>query len=182
MPAACPRRIYVESDPFASQVKVAKGDPDMIAALAAHDTHFSFGENLGAPDCDVPIERFRWLPTRQPVVLDLWDNPRGAGEAYNTITTWHNKDKNIVYKGETYYWTKDREFVKFLDLPRLSGQPFELAAGVDEDVKSRLRELGWTQRPAVAEHRRQVEQFLRRPARVRASMTIWTLTRRRLHG
>src|SRR5207245_609070 len=56
---ACPRRIYVESDPFAMQVKVARGDESARAALAAHDTHFSFGENLGAPDCDVPVERFR---------------------------------------------------------------------------------------------------------------------------
>src|SRR5215204_1434911 len=91
---ACRRRVYVESDPFASQVKVANGDAGMIAALAAHDTHFTFGENLGAADCDVPVERFRWLPTRQPVVLDLWDAGRvGKGEAYNTITTWHNKGK-----------------------------------------------------------------------------------------
>src|SRR5260370_37323750 len=30
---ACPRRIYVESDPFASQGKVAQGDAGMIAAL-----------------------------------------------------------------------------------------------------------------------------------------------------
>src|SRR5438093_9384807 len=89
---ACKRRIYVESDPFASQVKVAKGDAGMIAALAAHDTHFSFGENLGAPDCQVPIERFRWLPTRQPVVMDLWSGGeirKSAG--YRTITTWHNR-------------------------------------------------------------------------------------------
>src|SRR5947209_3142808 len=75
---ACPRRVYVESDPFASQVKVALGDQATIAALGAHDTHFTFGENLGAADCGVPCERFRWLPTRQPVVLDLWGNPGGV--------------------------------------------------------------------------------------------------------
>src|SRR5688500_11210331 len=51
---ACPRRIYVESDPFASQVKAANGDRGMIAALEAHDTLFTFGENVGAADCDVP--------------------------------------------------------------------------------------------------------------------------------
>src|SRR5207253_9846967 len=108
---ACPRRLYIESDPFASQVKVAKGDPGMIAALAAHDTHFSFGENLGGADCDVPVERFRWLPTRQPVVLDLWDPlPPVAGAAYTTITIWHNAGKNVSYRGDTYYWNKDREF------------------------------------------------------------------------
>ena len=68
---ACPRRIYVESDPFVNQVKVAQGDAATIRALAAHDTHFSFGEKLGAADCEVPVEQFRWLPTRQPVALDL---------------------------------------------------------------------------------------------------------------
>jgi hypothetical protein len=131
---------------------VAKGDEGMTAALEAHDTHFSFGENLGAPDCAVPLERFRWLPTRQPVVLDLWDNPRGPdGGAYNTITTWHNKGKDLTYRGDTYYWTKDREFVKFLDLPRLRpAVPFELAAGVDEDVRRLLCEHGWRQVHSVA--------------------------------
>ena len=116
---ACPRRIYVESDPFASQVKVAKGDAGMIAALSAHDTHFTFGENLGEDDCTVPLERFCWLPTRQPVVMELWDNPASSSDGpYSTITTWHNQGKDITYRGDTYYWTKDREFEKFLDLPR----------------------------------------------------------------
>jgi hypothetical protein len=147
---ACPRRIYVESDPFASQVKVAQGNPSMITTLEAHDTLFSFGEGLGSADCAVPLERFRWLPTRQPVVLDLWDNPsRNKGEAYNTITTWHNKGKNIVYKGDTYYWTKDREFEKFLDLPRGRAVPFELAAGVTEKVRQMLRQHGWRQIDSV---------------------------------
>jgi hypothetical protein len=68
---AIERRIYVETDPFASQVKVAKGDAGTITTLAAHDTLFSFGENLGAADCDVPVEKFHWLPTRQPVEMEL---------------------------------------------------------------------------------------------------------------
>ncbi|HEV8713145.1 MAG TPA: hypothetical protein VGX03_09980 [Candidatus Binatia bacterium] len=141
---ACPRRIYIESDPFAAQVQVAQGNATVIAALAAHDTHFSFGENLGAPDCDVPLERFRWLPTRQPVVLDLWDPlPRVEGAAYTTITTWHNAGKDVSYRGDTYYWTKDREFEKFLDLPRRRPIPFELAAGIGKEVQRRLRDHGW---------------------------------------
>src|SRR5687767_594972 len=129
---ACPRRIYVESDPFASQVKVAAGDAGTIAMLEAHDTHFTFGENLGAADCDVPVERFRWLPTRQPVVPDLWAGPETGGEAYTTVTTWRNKGKDVTYRGDTYYWTKDREFLKVLDLPRRRGVPFELAARVED--------------------------------------------------
>jgi hypothetical protein len=143
---ACPRRIYVETDPVASQIRVAQGDQPTIAALAAHDTHFSFGGNFGAPDCMVPLHRFNWLPTRQPVVLDLWDNPiaaRGDSAAYNTIATWINKGRDLVYEGQTYYWSKDREFMKIVDLPRRRDVPFELAVGVEESVRQTLAENRW---------------------------------------
>jgi len=146
---ACRRRVYVESDPFASQVKVAKGDAGMIATLAAHDTLFTFGENLGAPDCGVPLERFRWLPTRQPVALELWEHALPPGTTYNTITTWHNRGKDLEYRGQTWYWTKDREFEKFLELPRKCPARFELAATVDAKVKARLQQHGWQQTDSI---------------------------------
>lgn len=140
-----PRRIYVETDPFAVQIKVALGDKPTIDALKAHDIHFSFGENLGQPDCDVPVEQFEWLPTRQPVAMEVWENPYPpvSSSAFSTITTWHNKGKDIVYKGETYYWTKDREFLKFLDLPMRRSVKFELATVVNEDTRELLTANGW---------------------------------------
>ncbi len=145
------RRIYVESDPFASQVKVAKGDQGMITTLAAHDTLFTFGENLGAPDCGVPVEKFRWLPTRQPIALDLWDKGLGTGgNTYTTITTWHNKGKDLEWRGDMWYWTKDREFEKFLDLPQRRPVKFELAATVEDEVKARLQQHGWLQTDSIA--------------------------------
>jgi hypothetical protein len=146
---AVKRRIYVESDPFPMQVKTALGDDGTIETLAAHDTLFSFGENLGAPDCEVPVEKFRWLPTRQPVAMDLWNGPVTGGSTYNTITTWHNKGKNLEWRGETWYWTKDREFEKFLDLPGRRPVHFELAATVDEPVKTLLQDHGWQQRNSL---------------------------------
>lgn len=151
---ACRRRIYVESDPVASQIRVAQGDKTLIAHLSAHDTHFSFGENLGAPDCGVPVERFHWLPTRQPVVLDLWEAADcTSGLAYNTIATWNNKGKDITYQGETYYWRKARELEKFLDLPRQRPLQFEIAANVSEDERENVRCLlqkhGWSQVDSV---------------------------------
>jgi len=148
---AIKRRIYVESDPFASQVKVAKGDQGMIDMLAAHDTHFSFGENLGAPDCSVPIERFEWLPTRQPVAIELWNDGRPVGSStFTTITTWHNKGKNLEWNGDTWYWTKDREFEKLLDLPqRRPGVQFELAMSVDKGVQQWVQSHGWRQTGSV---------------------------------
>jgi hypothetical protein len=139
-----PRRIYVESDPFAMQVKIANGDNEVLQQLCAHDAHFTFGENLGAEDCHVPIERFRWQPTRQPIALDLWDSSLPAGTAYNTITTWRNDGKDVTYHGQTYYWTKHREFEKLVDLPRCRPKvSFEIAAGVGDDVRRLLLGNGW---------------------------------------
>ena len=146
----CPRRIYVESDPFASQVKVANGEPATIAALDAHDTHFTFGENIGQPDCGIPASRYRWMPTRQPVAIDLWRHSLGeTGAPYTTITTWHNTGKDVEYQGERYYWTKDREFERFIDLPLRREAPFELAVGVDDDVKRRLEQNRWRLRRSI---------------------------------
>jgi len=71
----CRRRIYVESDPFASQVKVAQGDQGMIAMLAAHDTHFSFGENLGAADCPCRLKNFAGCPRASRWSLICGINP-----------------------------------------------------------------------------------------------------------
>jgi hypothetical protein len=92
------------------------------------------------------VERYRWLPTRQPVVMELWENPFPPAPAspYTTITTWHNKGKSIVYQGEKYYWTKDREFLRFIDLPRRRPVPFELAVVVDEETERLLRGNGWS--------------------------------------
>ena len=140
----CPRRIYVETDPVASQIRVAQGDASMIAMLAAHDCHFSFGENLGDPSCGVPVEQFRWKPTRQPVVLDLWAPSSAPDEgSYRTIATWQNKGKDIVWQGEKYFWSKSLEYEKFLSLPRRTRVPLEIAVRVDRDVRDMLCTHGW---------------------------------------
>jgi hypothetical protein len=141
---ACPRRVYVETDPVAAQIKIAQGNQETITALSAHHVHFSFGENFGAPDCRVPLKHFNWITTRQPIILDFWSNSCQAdGRPYTTIATWENKGKDIVYDGETYYWSKDREFMKIIDLPRRRSARFELAVGQDEKVQRILRENGW---------------------------------------
>jgi len=129
---------------YRPQIRVYQSDKKVIAKLAAHDTHFSFGENLGASDCDVPIERFHWLSTRQPVVLSLWDNLYEVeGKVYTTIATWCNKGNDITYRGEKFYWSKDREFKKFLDLPRLRPLKFEIATAMSEEVHRLLSGHGW---------------------------------------
>ncbi|HXU79201.1 MAG TPA: hypothetical protein VN794_21665, partial [Methylomirabilota bacterium] len=63
--------------------------------------------------------------------------------------TWHNKGKNIQWRGDTWYWTKDREFEKILDLPRRRPVPLELATTVDAAVQVQLRAHGWRQSGSV---------------------------------
>jgi hypothetical protein len=150
---ACRRRLYVETDPVACQLGVVEGDPKTMEQLAAHDVLFTFGENFGRPDCGVPLERFTWHPTRQPVVLDFWPPARPAPDApYTTIATWrHQKDR--AFRGETYYWSKEREFLKILDLPKRCAAPLELALDIAPDAAEagpRLREHGWRVIPAAS--------------------------------
>jgi len=146
-----PRRIYVETDPVASQIRVANGHAEQTAALDAHDTYFSFGENFGAPDCRVPVVRYDWQPTRQPVVLDLWSNSVDTtGAPYTTIATWRNDGKDIEYAGETYYWSKHREFLKIIDLPRRRDVPFEIAAGKDDEAEVVLVANGWRFKDSIS--------------------------------
>jgi hypothetical protein len=145
-----PRRLYVESDPFAMQVRVAKGEEQAIRYLDAHTHHFTFGENLGQPDCTVPMGRYTWLPTRQPVFMDLWQTSEPGGDTWTTITTWHNKGDGIEWQGDRYYWTKDREFRKFLDLPRRLSARFELATHVTPEIREELYENGWNVADSVA--------------------------------
>jgi len=66
------RLVYVETDPVYEQLRIALGEESSLGFLASHDVLFTYGENLGAADCPVPLERFTWHPTRPPVVLEEW--------------------------------------------------------------------------------------------------------------
>jgi len=144
-----PRRIYIETDPVVSQIKVSQGDAPTIAHLSAHDMHFSYGENIGQADCLLPTGGFQWRATRQPVCLERWRHNLAAGDSYTTVATWKNKGRDIVYKGDTYYWSKDLEFEKFLDLPQRTHVRFELATTPEADAAHKLIEKGWRLVPSV---------------------------------
>jgi hypothetical protein len=141
---ACPVRIYVQTDPVHDQILVTEGNPGTLSALEAHTHLFTYGERMGAPDCPVPLEKFEWKPTRPPVVLDLWPSRAAAAPYFTTVATWKNKSKDIRLGGETYYWSKHVNFLRVMDLPRLTDQPLELALETDDDTtRERLLASGW---------------------------------------
>ncbi len=143
-----PVRIYLETDPVLRQFEVAQGRRDTTELLDAHTHHFTYGENFGAPDCGVPLGRFEYHPTRQPVVLDWWDTvsikaPPSTGH-FTTVASWKQSGKDIEWNGEIYTWSKHFEFLKFIELPERSDQSFELAlaCGESEDIKLLIKH-GW---------------------------------------
>jgi hypothetical protein len=147
-----PVRIYLETDPVLPQIEVAQGRSFTIELLDVHTHHFTYGENLGAPDCGVPVGRYRYFPTRQPIVLDWWSAPAPQAKAcWTTIASWEQQGKDVEWQGETYYWSKHLEFLKLLDLPKRSGQPLELAlARCDAKALRLLKSHGWRTRDALA--------------------------------
>jgi len=141
----CPIRLFIDTDPVFEQAKIAAGNPDSLQYLSMHTHHFTYGENLGAPDCPVPITHFDWKKTRPPVLVDLWDaGCVAAGPYFTTIATWENKGKDIQVGAETYRWSKHVNFLRFLDLPRQLLQPFRLAmTPPSADIEARIRDGGW---------------------------------------
>jgi hypothetical protein len=142
---AVPVRVYLETDPVVPQIEVAKGNRRTIKLLGAHTHHLTFGERLGAPDCRVPIHRFTYRPTRQPIILDWWpvsydDSPNGC---FTTVASWKQTGKDIEWKGKMYTWSKHHEFLKLLDLPTRTQRPLELALACDSRVTKLLRSRGW---------------------------------------
>jgi len=143
--------IYLETDPVRVQVGVAAGHLATIERLDAYDHLFTYGENIGAQDCLVPVQRYTWQPTRPPVCLDLWATkmPPEKNAVLSTVANWKHKGKDVVWKGETWRWSKHYEFMKFIQLPSKTRLPMELAVGeVSEAEKQQLETCGWHTRPA----------------------------------
>ncbi len=138
--------IYVESDPGVEQIKVANGDETTRNHLAAHHHLFTFGEWVPTPHFPVPLEGLTWLPTRQPVVTDLWQShPPESAASYSTIANWSTSgQKDIRWQGETYLWSKSLEFLKYQSVPALAGVQVEMATDIpDPAVADAFGAHGW---------------------------------------
>lgn len=138
--------VYVDLDPAYSQLRLAEGDPGLVAMVADHDVHFTLGENIGTPLCPIPTGDVRWRPMRQPIVAELWEpEPLGANAAFTTIGKWDSSGRDVTFAGELFAWRKRTEWFRFLDLPRRTGERFRVAMDVANhpDDLARLRAAGW---------------------------------------
>jgi len=141
------RILYVESDPGVEQIKIDKGVKSTIEYLRRHRALFTFGENVGTKSFSVPTRGFKWLPTRQPVVTDLWKTKRSPlGVAvFTSVANWSTSGlKDISWRGQKYLWSKSREFLRFAAAPKKAGETFELATNINHAAtRKKFERNGW---------------------------------------
>src|SRR5205814_9219030 len=129
------RILYIESDPGVEQIKIDQRVKSTINYLRRHHALFTFGENIGTKNFPLPTPGFKWLPTRQPIVTDLWKTSRAParGAVLTSIANWSTSGlKDISWRGKKYLWSKSREFIRFAAAPKKSGETFELATEIKD--------------------------------------------------
>ena len=144
---ACARRsALVDIDPGLLQVWMSTGE----LTVAAHDCYLTTGETVGTPAAGFPDCGLQWIHIRPPIFLGLWPftyNP--VAESFTTVSNWLTTDfLKVNENGKTVMRenTKRVSFLQFLDLPRHTQQPLELALYLtdrDADDRARLLDHGW---------------------------------------
>ncbi len=132
------RRAFVDVDPGFTQLTLSGSDRGFIEGVSRCERHFTIAARYGQPDCLIPSAGFQWRTTRPPVCLSLW--PLGKPPeppCFSSIIRW----RGFQASSGTPYGQRDREFPKFIELPRRTSQRFLLAA---MGVKSKeLASYGW---------------------------------------
>ena len=136
-----PRRAYVDVDPGFTQIWALRW-PEQ---LARHNHFFTVGQNVGRADFRIPIGEVAWTPMLPPVVLEQWPaHIDERAKRFTTVADWR-ASQFAEHDGQRY-GGKRSEFERFIDLPRLSGQPVHLAMAVyqrDHDDLAMLLRHDW---------------------------------------
>ncbi len=146
-------KVYLDSDPGYTQAKIRRvlesrpgpNETYAIEGMKLHDRFFTFAENIGQPDCVLPMDMFAWKTTRQPVLLDEWaiENPKSKiqNPPWTTVMSWKIEERPPEIAGKQL-GGKDVEFAKFMNLPQRVSVPLEVAvSGVAP--REALTAAGW---------------------------------------
>ncbi len=145
------RLVYFGTDPGHHEIGFAKGNEEVRRLIDEHDDFVTYGENIGSAGCRLPsLPRLR-SRTRQPVLLDLWQDGVPSKHEFTTVGNWKQSGRDIEFGAEVYHWSKHHEFLKFIDLPQQIGQSIELATGLANlrpEERDLLESKGWRLRDA----------------------------------
>ncbi len=145
------RSALVDIDPGLLQIWTSTGHQ----VLAQHDTYFTIGETVGQPAARFPDLGLRWHHTPPSVALDWWPSHPASDDApFTTVVHWF---ASAWMSEEPDPDDKRSGFLPYLDLPRRTAQPLELAVNLGADDEARvvaereaLTARGWRLRHAHA--------------------------------
>jgi len=141
--AAVGRTALVDIDPGLLQFWISRG----FISPAAHDLYFTTGETVGRRPGPIPDCGLGWVQIRPPVCLALWPYTHDPeAESFTTVSSWWGERDYVGDPDDYYDNTKRTAFFDFIDLPRVTDQPLELAlflAESDGADRRRLEEHGW---------------------------------------
>jgi hypothetical protein len=135
------RKALLDIDPGLLQIWVSLGQ----ITPARHDIYFTIGETVGRPGTPIPDVGVQWHYTPPCVALNWWPVCPPGQVPFTTVSHWYQKEW-MVEAGECYSNDKRSGFLPYLDLPRQTRVPLELALclGADEtNERGALRERGW---------------------------------------
>jgi glycosyl transferase family 1 len=143
----CRRKALIDTDPgYNHFVNYPRQEAGQLwpgtQSFRAHDWFFTYAERIGAADCLLPDFGLPWQPTRPPVVLDCWQS-QPPGRTWTTVMTWDNFRRPIEHNG-CVYGTKEREFGRIEQLPRVALVPLEVAVGGASPPVEKWQSLGWS--------------------------------------
>jgi hypothetical protein len=131
----CRRTAMLDVDPGLAQIWISEG----VQILPTHDLYFTIGETVVRPDGTLPDAGVRWLYTPPCVALEWWPVVEAAeGSPFTTVSNWETRGDWVTYGNESYLNSKREGFLPFLDLPRHTSQPLELALCLAADEELRL--------------------------------------------
>jgi hypothetical protein len=143
------RSALVDIDPGLLQLWVSAG----LIALAPHDTYFTIGETVGRECARFPDAGRKWEYTPPCVSLEWWKPAAAVEEApFTTLSHWWAGEWMEEESGAVYDNTKRAGFLPFIELPKHTRQPLELALFLEEheDVeRAMLRGHGWRLRDSA---------------------------------
>ena len=136
-----PHRVFIDSDPVFTQLAIAKAVSWYVEFFSEFDHLFTFGANIGTSLCKIPTDDLTWHKTWQPVVVDLWKTQTPPiSDKFTTVMTWKNNSFTDVDGN------KNREFVRFMNLPAQTNSKFQIAVNGPTDL---LRTYGWNPTDAM---------------------------------
>ena len=134
------RRAFIDVDPGFVQIDLANGHPKLTETTDRCEVLFTIAQRIGEPECPIPSAGRSWVKTLPPVSLEHWPFASSGEETHFTSVMQWRGFRDVEFSGVTY-GQKDREFPKFIHLPKLTSQPLLLA--VSGTPPENLTAHGW---------------------------------------